>query len=387
MDMALTKADLDVRDRARGFAEKYLFPYEVQIDETDTADPAVEAKISAAVNEMHLNAFNHRKEHGGQQFTVVQQCLVNEEVGASTNALWGRVWQPPICLTNGTPEQVDRYLRPACRGEIKTAFCTSEPNSGSDAGGLQTHAVRQGDHYVLNGQKCFASNAEFAELNLVTAFVDGDPTKATIFLVEKGTPGFIITREPRFAQRSGHGHPEVDIVDLKVPATQILGEIGEGFEMTKDWFVEARLAIASRSMGMAVRSTRLALDWAQSREQFGQKIIDFQAVEFMLAEMATDIYAGRSMLYRLAADIDGGIDRKVAHAKASAVKLFCSEAAFRIVDKAVQIFGGRGTMCENPVERLTRDVRLERIWEGTSEIQKVVIGKQLRKRGLNLYAD
>ena len=385
MDMGLTKDDLDVRARAQEFARTCLYPHEEELDQNDFLPDDKEATIRQGVLHFRLNAINHAHDVGGQDMTIVQQCIVNEEVGSATNALWARVWQPPVCLKDGTPEQIEKYLIPACRGEIRTSFCTSEPTAGSDAGGVKTAAVLDGNHYVINGEKCFASNAEFAELNLLTTVVDGDPSKPTLFLVDHGTEGFNIRRLPRFSQRSGHGHPEVDIEDMRVPTTQMLGDVGQGYELTKDWFVEARLAIAARSIGMAVRATDLALVWAREREQFGHAIIHFQAVEFMLAEMASDIMAGKSMLYRVAQEIDSGLDRKTAHAKASAIKLFCSEAGFRVVDKAVQIFGGRGTMCENPVERLARDVRLERIWEGTSEIQKMVIGGQIRKRGLDMY--
>ena len=383
--MALSKDDLDVRDRARELAQKFLFPVEEELDENDGLPPEKEQVIHDAVLDYRLNAINHSLEHGGQGMTIVQQCIVNEEVGASTGALWGRVWQPPMCLKDGSAEQIAKYLIPACAGTVKTAFCTSEPGSGSDAGGIRTNAVLDGNHYVINGEKCFASSSEYADISLVTTIVDDDPAKPTLFLIDKGTEGFNIRRLPRFSQRSGHGHPEVDIEDMRVPATQILGEVGQGFELTKDWFVEARLAIAARSIGMAVRATELANAWANERQQFGQKIIAFQAIEFMIADMATEIMAGKSMLYRVAAEIDGGLDRKQAHAKASAIKLFCSETGWRVVDKALQIFGGRGVMCENPVERLYRDVRLERIWEGTSEIQKVIMGGQISKRGLDMY--
>ena len=385
MDPTWTKEDLAVRDRSREFTQKFLYPYEQELDETNRVNPEKEEQIRAAVLSYGLQAINHHPEVGGAGMTIVQQCIVNEEVGSSTGALWGRVWQPPVCLKDGTPEQVEKYLIPACGGEISTSFCTSEPTAGSDAGGVKTAAFLDGNHYVINGEKCFASHAESADVNLLTTVVDGDPTRPTLFLIDKGTPGFNVRRLPRFSQRSGHGHPELDIVALRVPTTQMLGGVGEGFELTKDWFVEARLAIAARSMGMAVRAAELALEWARERKQFGHKIIEFQAIEFLLAEMATDILAGKSMLYRVAAEIDGGLDRKVAHAKASAIKLFCSEAGFRIVDQAGQIFGGRSAMCENPVERLIRDIRLERIWEGTSQIQKVVIGGQIRKRGLDMY--
>jgi alkylation response protein AidB-like acyl-CoA dehydrogenase len=332
-----------------------------------------------------LNAVNHAVEWGGQGMTVVQQMIVNEEVGKATGALWGRVWLPPMCLKDGTREQKEKILRPACAGEIFVAFCTSEPGAGSDAGGIRTSAVLRGNHWVVNGEKCFASFSEGADVALLTTIVDGDPKKPTLLIIDPKTEGYTIKRLPRFMQRSGHGHPEVEIRDMKVPADAVLGEVGQGFELTKDWFVEARLAIAARSIGMAIRATELAEAYAAKRVQFGRPIRDFQAIEFMIAEMAADIMAGKSMLYRVCAEVDGGLDRKLAHAKASATKLFCSEAGWRVVDTALQIFGGRGAMCENPIERLYRDVRLERIWEGTSEIQKVIIGGQIRKRGLDVY--
>ena len=386
MDMALTHDDLDVRERARSFARGHLWPHEIALDENGSLDEVTEAGIRQGVLDYGLNAINHDPEHGGQGMTIVQQCIVNEEVGSATNGLWGRVWQPPICLNQGTPEQIATYLVPACHGDMSVSFCTTEPGAGSDAGGIRTSARLAGNHYVINGEKCFASHSESAHVNLVTTIMDGDPARPTLFLVDRGTEGFDIRRTPRFSQRSGHEHPEVDLVDVRVPTTQMLGNVGEGFELTKDWFVEARLAIAARSIGMAIRASELALDWARERRQFDQAIIEFQGIGFMFADMATEIMAGKSMLYRTAQEIDSGLDRRMAHAKASAIKYYCSEAAFRVVDRAAQIFGGRGTMCENPVERLTRDVRLERIWEGTSEIQKVIMAGQIMKRGLDPYA-
>ncbi|MEX2647792.1 MAG: acyl-CoA dehydrogenase family protein [Alphaproteobacteria bacterium] len=385
MRIEFTSADKDVRARARELTEKHLYPHEVELDENDRLPPEVEAAIKRAVLAYGLNAVNHGKEDGGQGLSIVQQMIVNEEVGKSTGALWVRVWLPPMCLKDASPEQKRRYLRPACAGDIRIAFNVSEPGAGSDAGGIRTSAVLKGNTYVINGEKCFASGAEHVEAVLLHVNVDGDAKKPTLFIVDPKSEGFVIKRLPRFMQRSGHGHPEVEIRNLKVPAEQILGTIGQGFELTKDWFVEARLAIAARSIGMAIRATELANAHAATRHQFGRPIRDFQAIEFMIAEMATEIMAGKSMIYRVAAEIDAALDRKAAHAKVSAIKLYCSEAGWRVVDKALQIFGGRGAMCENPVERLYRDVRLERIWEGTSEIQKVIIGGQIRKRGLDAY--
>lgn len=385
MDVSLTKADLDVRERARSLAAKHLFPAEMEVEEANALPPALGKRLKQAVLDHRLNAINHEKDVGGQGMSFVQQSIVNEEVGASTGALWALAWQPPLCLRHASAAQREAFLIPACKGTIDTAYAISEPGAGSDAGGVKTTAQRRNDGWVLNGEKCFASGAEHSELVLVHAHVDGDPAKATIFLVDPRWPGFTIKRMPKFGHNAVHAHPEVEIRDLKVPHENVLGEVGQGFELTKDWFVEARLAIGARCVGMAVRATGLANRYAAERVQFGRAIRDFQGIEFMLAEMAADIMAGKSLLYRVAAAMDRGLERKTAHAQVAAVKLHCSEMAWRVVDKAVQIFGGKGYMRENPVERLYRDVRVERIWEGTSEIQKVVMAGQIKKRGMELY--
>ena len=213
MEFSWSKEDKEVRARAQEFTEKALFPYELHIEETDTPDPKVEAGIVQALNDYALNAANQPVEYGGQAMSVVQQCILWEEAGKATNALWGRVWMPPICLQAGTPEQIEKYLVPSCSGAILSAFCTSEPDAGSDAGALKTWAVADGDDYVINGEKSFASNAEFADFMLLTTFIDGDPSKATIFLVDKDTPGVKARCLPHFSARTGWGHPELDIVD------------------------------------------------------------------------------------------------------------------------------------------------------------------------------
>ena len=206
-----------------------------------------------------------------------------------------------------------------------------------------------------------------------------------MFLVDKDAPGLSVIREPKFTHTYVFGHPEFRFEDVEVAEDRVLGAVGGGLELSKDWFVEARLQIAANTLGAAIRAFELADDWASQRRQFGRAIRDFQAIEFMLADMAVEIMAAKSLIYRVAGEIDHGVDRKVAHARASAVKLYGSEMAGRVLDKAVQIFGGRGYMRENPVERLNRDVRVDRIWEGTSEIQRAIIGGQLRRRGPGLF--
>jgi len=194
-------------------------------------------------------------------------------------------------------------------------------------------------------------------------------------------------RSPKFMHNFAFDHAELRFEGTPVPEGNLLGSIGQGFELTKDWFVEARIQIASHALGAAIRAAEIANDHAAKRVQFNRPIRDFQAIEFMLADMAVEIFAAKTMLYRVAWEIDNGADAKRVHAHASALKLFCSEMAGRVIDKALQILGGRGYMRENPVERLYRDIRVDRIWEGTSEIQRVVIGGQIRKRGLGVYTD
>ena len=332
-----------------------------------------------------MNAINHAESVGGQGMTLLQQTIVNEEIGHATGAVWSKVWQPPLCLRDGTDEQIERYLVPACRGDIKIAYLITEPGAGSDASAVQTTAVKRGDKYVINGEKWFATAAAQAQSVLRHVHVDGDPAKATVFFVDPRAKGFNINREPAFMQHTVSTHAEIELTDLEVDSADMLGEVGQGFDLTKDWFVETRVAIAARCVGMAERATVIANQYASERVQFGKPIRDFQAIEFMLADMAVEIMAAKSLMYRVAAEIDEGVDRKVAHAKVSAAKLFCSETGGRVVDRALQILGGRGCLRENPVERLYRDIRVERIWEGTSEIQRVIIGGQIRKRGLEVY--
>ncbi|MFI5392378.1 MAG: acyl-CoA dehydrogenase family protein, partial [Myxococcota bacterium] len=239
---------------------------------------------------------------------------------------------------------------------------------------------------VLEGEKWHVTSGDVADFFLVHAHIDGDPAKATVFLVDKDAPGVRLVRTPKYTHTFVFEHPIFAFDGVRLGEEAILGEVGEGFELTKDWFVEERIMIGARTMGASARALQLALDFAQDRRQFGRAIVDFQAIEFMLADMAAEIMAAKSLLYRVCWEAArGDADRKQTHAMASAVKLVCSETAGRVIDKAVQIFGGRGYMRDEPVERLYRELRVDRIWEGTSEIQRVVIGNELRKRGSELY--
>ena len=385
MDLTLPAEDLAWKARAKAFAENVLFPHELELESAGKLTRATKNALRRAVVEHGLNGVNHARDVGGQGCTQMQQALINEELGKATGALWAIVWHPAVPLKHGTPEQIRDFLTPSCLGRRRACVAVTEPDTGSDTSLIKTSANRRGDRYVINGEKWFVTSGDEADYVIVHAIVDGDPAQPTLFLVDRDAPGLSIKREPKFTHTYVFGHPELTFHDVEVGAERVLGGVGQGLELTKDWFVEARLQIAANCLGAAIRGFELANDWATRRVQFGAPLRRHQAIEFMLADMAVEIMAAKSMIYRVAWEIDRGIDRKVAHARASAIKLHASEMAGRVLDKAVQIFGGRGYMRENPVERLNRDVRVDRIWEGTSEIQRMIIGGQLGKRGTELF--
>jgi alkylation response protein AidB-like acyl-CoA dehydrogenase len=387
MDLRITPADLELKARARRFAATVLFPHEVELELNGHLPEATKTKLKQAVVEHGFNAINHAKEHGGQGLSIFQQTLVNEELGKATGAMWAAVWHPAIPLRLGTKEQIRDYLVPSCQGKRRGSYAITEPGAGSDPRLVKTRADRRGGAYYLSGEKWFVTSGDAADYLIVHAHVDGDPDKPTLFLVDKALPGVGIKRVPKFMHTFLFEHPEFVFDNVKLDDSKVLGRVGQGFELTKDWFVEARLQIAANCVGAAIRAAEAANAYAAGRVQFGRPIRDFQAIEFMLADMAVEIMAAKSMVYRVAWEIDQGLDRKLVHARASAVKLFASEMAGRVIDRALQIFGGRGYMRENPVERLYRDVRVDRIWEGTSEIQRAIIGGQIKKRGLGPYID
>jgi acyl-CoA dehydrogenase len=385
MNLDLAPQDRRLQQQAREFAETHLFPHEMAIEEHGKLPSNILETIHRQVLAFGFNAINHAREHGGQGLSLFQQTLVNEQFGKATGGIWGAAWQPAIPLKDGTPAQRERYLLPSCRGERFYCFAITEEDAGSDPRRVRTTALRREGGWVLSGEKWFVTHGDVADFIIVHALADGDPDKPTLFLVDKATPGVRVTRAPKFMHNYISEHLELVFDNVELADDAVLGPVGGGLELTKDWFVEARLKIAGHCVGAAIRATEIANAYAGARVQFGRPIRDFQAIEFMLADMAVEIMAAKSMLYRVAWDLSQSPDRKRAHAMASVVKLHASEMAGRVVDKALQILGGRGYMRENPVERLYRDVRVDRIWEGTSEIQRAVIGGQIKKRGLDLY--
>jgi alkylation response protein AidB-like acyl-CoA dehydrogenase len=386
VNLSLSPSQADLQRRARSFAEEVLFPLELECEEHDGLSPERRAEVKRAVIERRFNAINHAVEDGGQGLDPFEQVLVEEQWGAATGALWDLPWRPSIPLREGTEAQKERYLRPACRGERRDAYAITEERAGSDPTMVETIAVRTDGGWVLNGEKWHVTAGDVADFLLVHAHVDGDVNEAAVFLVDKDTAGVELVRTPKYMHTFVFEHPVFAFHDVHLDDEALLGEVGQGFELTKDWFVEERLMIGARTVGAASRALDLSLAFARARVQFGRPIVEFGAVESMLADMAAEILAAKSMLYRVGWQAASGeLTKKELHALASAVKLICSETAGRVVDRAVQIHGGRGYLREHPVERLWRELRVDRIWEGTSEIQRAVIGNELRKRGSGVY--
>jgi acyl-CoA dehydrogenase len=382
VDIRLTDDDRALQDRAREFTERYLLPYELECEENDGLSEESLRTIRSAVIERRFNAINHRPEDGGQGYDLFEQTLIEEEWGKATGALWDVPWRPSIPMRAGTEAQKDEYLRPACRGQRRDAYAITEETAGSDPTMVQTIAKRDGGNYVLEGEKWHVTTGDVADFLLVHAHVDGDASKATVFFVDKDLPGVEIVRIPKYMHTFVFEHPIFRLDGVRVPADKLLGDVGQGFDLTKEWFIEERLMIAARTVGASIRALDLSVAFARGRVAFGKPVIEYQGVGFQLADMAAEIAAAKSLLYRTSWQIGRGeTTARERHAQAAVAKLVCSETAGRVLDRAVQIHGGRGYMRENPVERLWRELRVDRIWEGTSEIQRVAILNELRKRG------
>ena len=380
MDLRLSAHEQEIQRRSRRFCDEFLLPVEVLCDEQDGLTPEQLAPVYRGVLDARLNAVNMPAEWGGQGMSIFEQVLSQEQLGRSTNALWDAVWRPANVLRYCTPEQRERWLEPEIRGERRSCYAITEADAGSDPSVLATKAVRDGDGFVLNGEKWYVTVGDVADYQIVVADVPGEGLVS--LLVDRDQDGVEEHRVPRYMHHFVYEHPIFRYHDVRVGPEAVLGQVGEGYTLTKEWFMEERLMIAARCLGGAERCLEDAFGYATEREQFGERIIDFQGVSFPLAEAVAEIAAARAVTYQVAWEVtEGKIDPKTLHAKASAIKLFASEMANRVADSCVQVLGGRGYMRENAVERLYRDLRVDRIWEGTSEIQKVVLVNEMRKRG------
>jgi acyl-CoA dehydrogenase len=385
MDFAPAPAHEQLRERARRFVEDVLQPREVEFERANGRVPRDwGTPIRQAARDANLHGGSFPKELGGQGWTAVEQVLVHEQLGQATGGLWSYIPGAYNALVHCTAEQRRRYLDPSLRGERSGSYAITEPNAGSDARTLEATATRDGEGWRLNGEKWFVTGPDDTDFMIFHCVViDGDRRLPTLFLVDYGTPGVRLSHDPDYTHTFADRHPQFVLEDVRVGEGQVLGRIGDADALTNEWFVEERIHIGARCFGAMERLLRESVDWATRRVQFGERIYDFQGVSFPLADSAADASAARLLTREAAWLADAGADPKVVHAKASIAKLFASEAAFRCADRAVQVFGGRGYMRETAAERFFRELRVDRIWEGTSEIQRLIIGRALERRGVD----
>jgi acyl-CoA dehydrogenase len=379
----LSKDDLAIQARARGFADE-LIPYEEQAEAAGGELPAdVTAGHAKRARELGLHSANMPVELGGGGRSTLQQVLVQEQMGRVTNALgWAAATPPSWLPAVATPDQIERYVRPAISGDREECYAITEEGAGTDVDAIEATARRDGETYLLNGVKWHVTSFNTADFAFFQARLAGGAHDGehAMFLVDLPSPGVRVVRTPSYSHTISHHHPIVAFTDVAVPVANLVGAEGDGMTFAYEWFRFERLMVAARCLGAAGRLTEEMTAFARARRSGGQPIIEHGLVAGMLADSLTELFAARSMTYETARGIDRGTDPKVSHAQCSMTKLYCSEMAGRVADRAVQVFGGRGYMRENVAERFYRELRVERIWEGTSEIQRMIIARQLAKR-------
>jgi alkylation response protein AidB-like acyl-CoA dehydrogenase len=380
----LTPEQAEVRDRARAFVDAELIPLEEEAERLHGRLPQERIdRIKERAIAARLNGGLHSPEYGGQGWTRTEWALVEEQFGRSTNGIYWHIPNAYNVWDHASSEQRERYLRPAIAGNLKDAYAVTEREAGSDPSGIAATAERTADGYRINGEKWFVTSGDVAQVLITMAnVIDGSDPLPTLFAVPSDASGVDYVDDPPFTHNYPEGHPTIVFRDVEVPEDAVIGEIGAGDEMQRMWFTEERLAIAARGVGAMWRLLEETVAWATGREQGGNRIYDYQGVSFPLADSAADAAAGRLLTLNVAALVDAGADPKIVHHKASMAKLFVSEAAFRCADRCVQAFGGRGYMRSNVAERLLREVRVDRIWEGTSEIQRLIVARGLERRGV-----
>src|SRR6476620_2019732 len=381
---SLTEEDRRIRDTARAFVET-LMPHEVEAELAGGILPKeLTAEHQARAIELGLYATNMPTSVGGPGCTALQQVLVQEQCGRVTNGLgWVMATPPQWWPEVATQDHLESWLLPSVRGEKHEAYAITEEFAGSDVSALQTTARRDGAEYVIDGVKWHVTSFNLADYVVVEAVLsEGEHAGDHVLLVvDLPWPGVEVVRTPQYSHNIADEHPIVAFNQVRVPVTNLVGEEGAPMTFTQDWFRFERMMVAARCVGAAQRLLDEVTEFARERVVDGRPLGEHQLVAGMLADSATELFAARTMLYEVARSIDAGHDRKTLHGQASMAKLYCSEMAGRVADRAVQIFGGRGYMRENVAERLFRELRVEWIWEGASEIQRIIVGRQLMTRG------
>ncbi|MGH8631835.1 MAG: acyl-CoA dehydrogenase family protein, partial [Burkholderiales bacterium] len=367
-------------DTVRQFMVKEVFPLEREIERLGEVPLELGKQIQQRAQAQGLYAANMPAEIGGGGLDYLSVTLMDRELGKSTWGLIGWIGRPSEILNACRDEQRVSYLFPAIRGERKEAFALTEPNAGSDAMNIQTRATKDGGDYVINGSKHFIScvtRPDFVILFTVTG-VDETPKgprkRITCFLVDSDTPGFDVHRGPRSVSHRSYHNYQLSFSDCRVPARNILGDEGRGFDQALQWLSNTRILVAATCCGKAERALEIATQWAATRKQFGQTIGRFQGVSFKLADMATELRAADVLTMQVAWKY---ANQTMTSTDGAMAKVFASEMCGRVTDQAIQILGGMGLMDELPLEMLWRDARIERIWDGTNEIQRHIISREM----------
>jgi alkylation response protein AidB-like acyl-CoA dehydrogenase len=379
----LSKRALHWQTVARQYADEYLQPHEIEA-ELNNGELAkdVQKRNKARAIELGFTLIDVPKTHGGLELPMEEQAAIWEQLGRVTNALsWcfseAQSWMFEAC----TNEQIEEFILPMTRGERKDCYAITEAGPGSDISGLEATAVRDRDEYLLNGEKWYVTSANLADFMFFQARIPDEDDEA-LFLVDQDTAGMSVVANPLFSHTYAAHHPTYLFSDVRIPASRRIGKPGDGMAFTHSWFRHERLMIAARSCGAAARLIEEATAFASQRQVDGAALSEKQMIQAMLADSVTELWAARLMTYETARACDRGDDLKQQHARCSMAKLYVSEMANRVADRALQIFGGRGYMRENVAERFFRELRVDRIWEGTSEIQRLIVARALLKRGL-----
>jgi butyryl-CoA dehydrogenase len=381
MQFGLTEEQQMIVETTRSFVENELYPHEMEVERTGHLRMDLIKQIQAKAMQAGLYAANMPAEEGGAGLDTLSWLLYEKELGKANYALhWTCVARPSNILLAGTEEQRQKYLYPCIRGEKWDCLAMTEPGAGSDLRGMKASARPDGDGWVLNGTKHFISHADLADFAICFMASGEEDTPhgkkklITAFFVDKGTPGFTVRDGYRNVSHRGYTNAILEFDNCRIPKSQILGEVHKGFEVANTWLGATRLQVAATCLGRAERALAHAVQYAAERQQFGQAIGKFQGISFKLADMAMELKAAELLTWEAAWKFDQGT---VTEADMSMAKLKATEVLAFIADEAIQIHGGMGLMDDLPLERIWRDARVERIWEGTSEIQRHIISRQM----------
>ncbi len=380
MQFGLTDEQQMIVDTVRSFVENEIYPHEDTVERSGEVPKEIAEEIKRKTIELGFYACNFPEEVGGAGLSHVDFALVERELGRGSMALTHFFGRPQNILMACKGDQRERYLLPAVRGARMDALAMTEPEAGSDVRGMKCSAVREGGDWVLNGSKHFISGADHADFFIVFVATGVDETprgpkkRITTFLVDRGTPGFEVRDGYASVSHRGYKNCILDFDNCRLPDAQVLGEVDGGFAVMNEWLYATRITVATMSVGRARRCFDYALNYAAGREQFGQPIGRFQGVSFQIADMITEIDAADMLTLSAAWRLDQGLP---ANREIASAKVYATEMLARVTDATLQIYGGMGLMNDFPIERFWRDARVERIWDGTSEIQRHIISREL----------